>query len=323
MNKVILSTFTRNHLRFLIPMVKHMCEKGDEVLLYTNFAEVSNDPLAYKINEYVEKYPRFYTLDSNQEARLIEYSEDAKSMLVTSGTSNQYHHYDFNLCTKVKCKTFAIQHGISQEGITRLPQYYFSADKVIAWIKEEHLHPDVTTPKEKFIFVGVPNHHYGCIPPIQDAKVFFFTNGFDKPNNEDIKLETSGGDWGGIYTTKWKEDTWDKISNLSDGPCYFVRHPTCNGGNIHPKLDEILSRSPDNHLVDSSWLQFYNTNRSQLFSLGVKYYVTNPSSCWIDCMLNEVDYEIFVDYNSNVDILLEDSLKGINKTEEICELLIQ
>jgi hypothetical protein len=40
-------------------------------------------------------------------------------------------------------------------------------------------------------------------------------------------------------------------------------------------------------------------------------------------MLNEVDYEIFVDYNSNVDILLEDSLKGINKTEEICDLLIQ
>ena len=40
-------------------------------------------------------------------------------------------------------------------------------------------------------------------------------------------------------------------------------------------------------------------------------------------MLNDVDYEVFVDYNSNVDILLEDSLQGVNKTAEICELLLQ
>ena len=321
MNKVILSSFARNHLRFLIPMVKCLCESGNEVLLYTNFSEIANDSIAYKINQYVDKYPRFYTLDSNQEARLIEYSEDAKSMLVTSGTSNQYHAYDFNLCKRVSCKTFAIQHGISQEGITRLPQYYFSADKVIVWIKEENLHPDVTTPRDKFIFAGVPNHYYESIPPVKDAKVFFFTNGFDKPNAQDIKLETSGGDWSGIYTTTWKEETWDKISDLSDGPCFFVRHPTSIGGGLHPKLENILKRD-DKHLVDNPWLSRNKINRSQLYSLGSKYYVTNPSSCWIDCMLNQVDYEIFVDYNSKVDILLEDSLMGINKTKEICDLLL-
>ena len=322
MSKVILSSFTRNHLRFLIPMVKYMCEKGNEVLLYTNFAEIANDALAFKINEYVDKYPRFYTLDASQEKSLLEYAENANSLLVTSGTSNQYHAYDFNLCKKVSCKTFAIQHGISQEGITRLPQYYFSADKVFAWIKEENLHPDVSTPKEKFIFIGVPNHHFGSIPPIKDAKVFFFTNGFDKPNVQDIKLETSGGDWGGIYTTAWKEETWDKILTLSDGPCYYVSHPTCNGGSLHPKVEYLLKKD-DKHLVDNTWLSRNNINRSQLYSLGTKYYVTNPSSCWIDCMLNDVDYEVFVDYNSNVDILLEDSLQGVNKTAEICEMLLQ
>jgi len=321
MNKIILSTFTRNHLRFLIPMVKYLCEKGEEVLLYTNFAEVSNDAVAYKINEYVDKYPRFYTLNSSEEKRLIEYSEDAKSLLVTSGTSNQYHSYDFNLCKKVHCKTFAIQHGISQEGITRLPKYYFSADKVITWIKEEYLHPDVTTPKEKFIFVGVPNHYYENIPPIKDAKVFFFTNGFDKPNNEDIKLETSSGDWRGIYTTEWKEKTWDRIEELSEGTCFYVRHPV-SGGSIHPKLKKIIDKK-DKFLVDNAWLVHNKINRSQLYSIGSKYYVTNPSSCWIDCMLNEVDYEILIDYNSSVGIFLEDSLMGINKTKEICELLIQ
>lgn len=309
-------------MRFLIPMVKYLCEGGNEVLLYTNFAEIANDALAHKINEYSEKYSSFYALDFSQEQRLLDYAEDANSMLVTSGTSNQYHATDFNLCKKVSCKTFAIQHGISQEGITRLPQYYFSADKVIAWIKEENLHPDAATPKDKFIFVGVPNHHFGNTSTIKGAKVFFFTNGFDKPNGEDIKLETSGGDWGGIYTTSWKEETWDKIISLSDGPCFYVRHPTCNGGNLHPKLEYILKKE-DKYLVDNAWLYKNSINRSQLYSLGSKYYVTNPSSCWIDCMLNDVDYEVFVDYNSNVDILLEDSLQGVNKTAEICELLLQ
>jgi len=303
-------------------MIKYLCEGGNEVLLYTNFFEIANDALAHKINEYSEKYSSFYALDFTQEERLLEYAEDAKSMLVTSGTSHQCHAYDFNLCKRVSCKTFAIQHGISQEGITRLPHYYFSADKVICWIKEEHLNSSAVTPKEKFIFVGVPNHHYGKIPPIKDSKVFFFTNGFDKPNSEDIKLETSTVEWCGIYNTKWKEETWDKIISLSEGPCFYVRHPTCNGGTLHPKLDYILKKD-NKHLVDNSWLIRNKINRSQLYSLGSKYYVTNPSSCWIDCMLNEVDYEIFVDYNSNVDILLEDSLQGINKTAEICELLLQ
>ena len=322
MNKVILCSFTRNHLRFLIPMVKYLCEGGNEVLLYTNFAEIGNDSLAFKINEYVGKYPRFNVLNCNEEQKLLKYAEDARSMLVTSGTSHQYHAHDFNLCKKVSCKTFVIQHGISQEGITRLPQYYFSADKVISWIKEEHLHPNVATPKDKFIFVGVPNHHFGKISPIKDAKVFFFTNSFDKPNNEDLKIESSGGEWGGIYTTKWKEETWDKIISLSDGPCFFVRHPICNGGNLHPKLNHILKKE-DKHLVDNVWLSRNGINRSQLYSLGSKYYVTYPSSCWVDCYLSGVDYEVFVDYNSKVDALLEDSLHGVNKTAEICELLLK
>ena len=62
MNKIILCSFTRNHLRFLIPMVKYLCEGGNEVLLYTNFAEIANDALAHKINEYSEKYSSFYAL---------------------------------------------------------------------------------------------------------------------------------------------------------------------------------------------------------------------------------------------------------------------
>jgi len=51
--------------------------------------------------------------------------------------------------------------------------------------------------------------------------------------------------------------------------------------------------------------------------------VTYPSSCWVDCLLNDVDYEVFVDYNTNVDILLEDSLEGYDKTTEICNLLLK
>ena len=319
--KVILCTTTRNHLRFLIPMIKNMCEEGHEVLLYTNFDELSNDALAYKVNEYVDRYSKFYTLDIKEEKRLIEYSEDANSMLVTSGTSNKYHHYDFNLCTKVKCKTFAIQHGISQEALTRLPKYFFSADHVITWVKEDYLNPNITTPKQKILHVGVPNHFYSKIPPIKGSKVFFFTNGFDKPNSQDIKLDTNNGEWAGIYTEKWKEETWDSIDELSEGTCFFVRHPTCNGGKLHPKLAKILERE-DKFLVDNAWLVHNKINRSQLYSIGSKYYVTNPSSCWIDCLLNQVDYEVFVDYNSKVDILLEESLMGINKTKEICNLLL-
>lgn len=322
MKKVILCTMTRNHLRFLIPMIETLCGSGHEVLFYTNFGEIVNDTLSYKINQFSEKYDNFYVLDLSDENRLIDYSVDANSMLVTSGTSNIYHSIDYNLCKKVKCKTFAIQHGISQEGITRLSRYHFSADYVIIWIKKENLLKDVTTPIEKFISVGVPNYFYQQTNKIEDGKVFFFTNGFDKPNSEDIKLETHGGEWSGIYTTKWKEETWKKIEELSEGTCYYVRHPTTIGGILHPMLESILTKE-NKILVDNNWLSKNNLNRSQLYSLGSKYYVINPSSCWIDCMLNDVDYELFVDYNSNVDILLEDSLQGVNKTAEICELLLQ
>jgi hypothetical protein len=303
-------------------MIKTLCDGGHEVLLYTNFGEIVNDTLSYKINEFSKRYEKFYVLDLSDEKRLIEYSIGANSMLVTSGTSNVYHSIDFNLCKKVKCKTFAIQHGISQEGITRLSKYHFSADNVLLWINKENLLKDVTTPIEKFISVGVPNHFYGQTDKVKDSKVFLFTNGFDKPNSEDIKLETHSGEWSGIYTKEWKEETWENIEELSEGICYYVRHPTNIGGRLHPTFERILTKE-NKLLVDNDWLFQNNLNRSQLYSLGSKYYVTYPSSCWLDCYLNGVDYEIFVDYNSNVDVLLEDSLQGVNKTAEICELLLQ
>ena len=322
MKKVILCTMTRNHLRFLIPMIEYMCNEGHEVLLYTNFNEIINDSLAYKINRFSDKYENFYVLNINQEDELINYSSSANSMLVTSGTSNVYHSVDYNLCKKVSCKTFAIQHGISQEGITRLGNYHFSADHVITWIKKEHILADVTTPMEKFIPVGVPNHYYDTIDCNKGSKVFLFTNGFDKPNHSDIKLETHGGEWSGIYTTEWKEDTWKRIEKLSEGVCYFVRHPTVNGGELHPTLQRILKQN-DKFLVDNLWLNQNNLNRSQLNSIGSKYYITYPSSCWIDCLLNRVDYETFKDYNSKIDILLENSIEGFNKTIKICNLLLE
>lgn len=322
MKKIILCTMTRNHLRFLIPMIETLCNQGHEVLLYTNFSEIVNDSISYKINEFSEKYERFYVLDLSDEKKLIEYSIDANSMLVTSGTSNVYHSVDYNICKKVKCKTFAIQHGISQEGITRLPKYHFSADYVLLWIKKENILKDVTTPIEKFIPVGVPNHFYQKTNIVDNSKVFLFTNGFDKPNSEDIKLETHCGEWSGIYTTEWKEETWKKIEELSEGVCYYVRHPTTNGGRLHPTLERILTKE-NKFLVDNNWISQNNLNRSKLYSLGSKYYVIYPSSCWVDCLLNDVDYEVFVDYNTNVDILLQDSLEGCNKTIEICNLLLK
>jgi hypothetical protein len=321
MKKVRLCTMTRNHLRFLIPMIECICDEGHEVLLYTNFSEITNDSLAYKINQFSEKYENFYVLNVNQESELIDYSADANSMLVTSGTSNVYHSIDYNLCKKVSCKTFAIQHGISQEGITRLGKYHFSADYVITWIKKEYILDDVTTPMEKFISVGVPNHYYDTIDCNEGSKVFLFANGFDKPNHNDIKLETHGGEWSGIYTTEWKEETWKRIEELSEGVCYFIRHPTVGGGELHPTLERILKKK-NKFLVDNAWLYQNNLNRSQLYSIGSKYYVTYPSSCWIDCLLNSVDYETFNDYNSNIDILLEDSIEGFNRTMEICNLLL-
>ena len=322
MKKIILCTMTRNHLRFLVPMIKTLCDDGHEVLLYTNFGEIVNDTIAYNINEFSKKYNNFYVLDLSEEKKLIDYSVDANSMLVTSGTSNIYHSIDYNLCKKVKCKTFAIQHGISQEGITRLSKYHFSADYVLLWVKKEKILKDVTTPMEKFIPIGVPNHFYIKTERVEGSKVFLFTNGFDKPNSEDIKLETSNGEWSGIYTTEWKEKTWNRIEELSEGTCYYIRHPTNSGGRLHPTLENILTKE-NKFLVDNNWLSKNNLNRSELYSLGSKYYVTYPSSCWIDCLLNGVDYEVFIDYNTNIDILLEDSLVGYDKTTEICNLLLK
>ena len=81
MKKVILCTMTRNHLRFLIPIIETLCDSGQEVLLYTNFGEIINDTLSYKINEFSEKYEKFYVLNLTDEKKLIEYSIDANSML--------------------------------------------------------------------------------------------------------------------------------------------------------------------------------------------------------------------------------------------------
>lgn len=324
MKKIIICNNTRNHLRFIIPIIESICEKGNEVLLYSPIHEINSDTIAYKVGEYLEKYDRFYFMDTSQSEEFFEYSDQADAMLVTSGTSNQYHKFDYNLCKEVSCKTYAIQHGLSQEGITRLPQYHFSADYVFTWVKKEYILDDVSTPKRKFIPVGVPNHFYQKTDAVKGSKVFFFTTGFDKPNSQDIKIDTHGGEWSGIYTTKWKEDTWDKITELSDGICYYVRHPTNVGGDLHPKL-QLLLKQENKFLVDNIWLNKNNLDRSQLYSLGEKYYITYPSSCLIDCCLNDLDYEVFVDYNGKVSVLsnLNEVLHGLNTTEKIVEILLQ
>jgi len=53
-----------------------------------------------------------------------------------------------------------------------------------------------------------------------------------------------------------------------------------------------------------------------------KYYIIYPSSCFVDCLLNDIDYNLFVDYNGNVDVLSKDSLESINATNKICNLLL-
>jgi hypothetical protein len=323
MKKIVFVNHTRNHLRFLIPLMQSICEKGHEALLYAPIGEINSDTISYKLGEMLDKYDNLYFLDSGDKDKFFEYVKDAHAMLVTSGTSNQYHRFDYELCKKVSCKTYAIQHGLSQEGITRLPQYNFSADYVLTWVKKEYILDDVSTPKEKFIPVGVPNHFYERTDVVEGSKVFFFTTGFDKPNSQDIKIDTSNTEWSGIYTTKWKEDTWKKIDELSDGVCYYVRHPTNIGGDLHPTLQSILKRD-DKFLVDNLWLQKNNLNRSQLYFLGSKYYITYPSSCLVDCCLNYLDYELFVDYNSKVSILpdIHNVTQGLNTTDTISEILL-
>lgn len=322
MNRVLLCTMTRNHLRFLIPMIENLCENNTEVILFTSLVEISNDSISYRIQFLRKMYmDKFFVMDVSKEREFIYLSNHANSLLVTSGTSNQYHRTDYELCKKVHCKSFAIQHGISQEAITRLTHYEFSADYVFTWIKKSLIPECVSTPKDKFISIGVPNHYYEKSEKIENSKIFFLSNGFDKPNNQDIKLDISKGEWSGIYTLKWKEETWNAMSELADGPCYFVRHPA-SGGDIHPSLKNILNNK-NNFLVDNNWLRQNNLNRSQLYSLGSKYYVTYPSSCFIDCLLNGVDYEVFIDYNGRVRIFTEDSLESINSTNKICKTLLE
>tara|TARA_S200002703_G_scaffold89172_1_gene76988 strand:+ start:674 stop:1630 length:957 start_codon:yes stop_codon:yes gene_type:complete len=317
MKKVILCTMTRNHLRFLIPIIKTLCDGEHEVLLYTNFGEIVNDTLSYKIDEFSEKYENFYVLDLSDEKRLIQYSIDANSMLVTSGTSNVYHSIDYNLCKKVKCKTFAIQHGLSQEGITRCPEYHFSADHVLTWVKGDNILKDATTPKEKFIPVGVPDHYYDEYNKDKAGKIFFFTSFFDVDNSEDEKISR------GIYTEQWKDETWNHINELCSGDtlCYFVRHPAVERNNLHLIFRKILKRE-NKVVIDNQWLKKNSIKRSELYSFGSEYYVTYPSSCFIDCLLNDLDYNLFVDYNGNIDILSKDSLESLNATNKICNLLL-
>ena len=323
MQKVILCSTTRNHLRFLIPLIESLCLKNTFVLLYCSISEIANDSINSKLYELHRTYKTFKILDLSAQQEVIDFSKDANSLLVTSGTSNQYHYFDYELCKQLSCKTFAIQHGISQEGITRLPQYNFSADYVFTWIKDDYILPNVSTPKEKFIPIGVPNHFYEKTDKIEGSKIFFLTNGFDKPNDQDLKLDISRSEWGGIYTEEWKNSTWNSIEDkFSDDNCFFVRHPTCIGGDLHPTLKRILTKQ-NKTIVDNVWLQNNNINRSQLYSLGSKYYVTYPSSCFIDCALNGLDYEVFIDYNGNVPVLsdVKEVLVGLNVTEQISNIL--
>lgn len=323
MKKVILCTTTRNHLRFLIPLIENLCKRSI-VILYCNTSEVANDSLYPKLIELISTYKTFSILDISQKESLLEISKSAESLLVTSGTSIQWHHFDFSLCRQVPCRTYSIQHGISQEGITRLPQYYFSSDYVFTWVKKEYILDNVSTPKEKFIPIGVPDHFYEKTQRVDGSKVFFMTKCFDAVDEQDLKLDTSGSEWKGIYTNSWKKDTWDKIDQLcSDAePCFFIRHPTA-GETLYPKLKEILKRK-NKILVDNAWLKQNNILRSQLYSMGSKYYVVYPSSCFIDCELNGLDYELFIDYNSNVPILsdLKEVIVDLNVTEKIADILL-
>ena len=295
-------------------MIENLCKKSI-VLLYCNTAEISNDSLAYKLQQLQSIYKTLIILDLSQRGLFQNFVEGANSLLVTTGTSNQWHRFEYELCKSVNCKTFAIQHGLSQEGITRCPEYHFSADYVLTWVKGDCILKDVTTPKEKFIPIGVPNHYYDEYTGDKVGKVFFFTSFFDVDNLGDEKISR------GIYTEEWKEETWDKIDKIcsEDKKCFFVRHPAVERNNLHPKFRNILQRN-NKIIIDTQWLIRNNINRSQLYSLGSEYYVTYPSSCFIDCLLNGIDYNLFADYNGEV--LTKDCLESINATNKICNLLL-
>ena len=323
MKKVILCCTSRNHLRFLIPLIEELTNSAF-VLLYCNVSEIQQDSYHYKLIELVKNNSKLEVVDLSDRQKFADFYKHTNSLLVTTGSDSQWHQIEFNLAKNVNCKTFALQHGMSQDGITRMPKRRFSADHLLTWIKPEHIREEAAIDKDKFIPVGVPNHYYEKVEKIEGSKVFLFTSFFDLSNNEDIKLETNKGEWAGIYTKKWKEETWDKIDELCDNDdiCLFVRHPTCEKQTLYPTFKKILER-PNKVILDSEYFRERGVSRSMIYSLGSKYYVTYPSSCWVDCYLNGVDYEVFVDYNSNVDILLEDSLVGYDKTTEICNLLLK
>ena len=297
-------------------MIENLCRRSI-VLLYCNLAEISNDSLAYKLQQLQGIYKTLMILDLSQRELFQDFVEGANSLLVTTGTSNQWHRFEYELCKSVECKTFAIQHGLSQEGITRSPEYHFSADHVLTWVKGEHILKDATTPKEKFIPVGVPDHYYDEYTGDKVDKLFFFTSFFDVDNPSDEKISR------GIYTEQWKDKTWSHINELCSGDtqCHFVRHSAVERSNLHPTFRKILKRK-NKTIIDNSWIRKNSINRSQLYSFGSEYYVTYPSSTFIDCLLNDLDYNLFVDYNGKNNVLSKDSLESVNATNKICNLLL-
>ena len=83
---------------------------------------------------------------------------------------------------------------------------------------------NVSTPREKFIPVGVPDHFYEEIEQIENSKMFFMTSFFDIENSQDDKIFRK------IYNEDWKEETWDKIDELCSGRwCILYSKAPCCG----------------------------------------------------------------------------------------------
>lgn len=320
MKRVIITCTTRNFLRFIIPIVEQLLNKCD-LVLYCN-DELNYDKSRFDYLKSIQK--------ENKSFRIISINKDISHLidentviLVTSGTSSPYHHFEYEFAKKAK--SYSIQHGLSQEGITRLPQYDYSSHYVFTWVRDEYILKDAKTPREKFIPVGIPDHYFETFDYDREGKVFFLGNCFERDNSSDIKLETSSSEWSGIYTTKWKEETWNKFFELSDNqePCYFVLHPASSGPS-HPVFQKIL-KNPTNYCVDTNWLLHNDLSRSQIYSLAEKYYITYPSSCFIECFMRGLDYEVFVDYNSNIPILVdpEKVFVDVNVTSKIVSILLE
>ena len=162
MKKIILCSTSRNHLRFLIPLIENLCKRSI-VLLYCNLSEITNDSLYYKLIQLQGIYKTLMVVDLSDTQTFDTFVQQANCLLVTTGTSIQWHKFEYDLCNRVPCKTYALQHGVSQEGITRFPEYNFSADNVLTWVKDEYILDNVSTPREKFIPVGVPDHFLSLI----------------------------------------------------------------------------------------------------------------------------------------------------------------